>query len=38
MQDFIKNDPGAAEYRGIDWSREYDMAVNGDPTDNQSAL
>lgn len=36
--DFIKTDPRAAEYRDIDWSREYDLARNGDPNDTQSAL
>ena len=28
----------AAAYRDIDWSKEYDLARNGDPTDTQSAL
>ena len=28
----------AADYRGLDWSQEYDYAINGDPTDTQSAL
>ncbi len=38
LMDFIATDERAAEYRGIDWSREYDLARNGDPTDTQSAL
>lgn len=38
LLDFIKNDPRGAEYRHLDWSKEYDMARNGDPNDNQSAL
>lgn len=38
LVDFIKNDPRGAEYRHLDWSKEYDMARNGDPNDNQSAL
>ena len=38
LMDFIENDPRAAEYRGLDWSQEYDAAINGDPNDTQSAL
>lgn len=38
LLDFIKNDPRGAEYRHLDWSKEYEMARNGDPSDNQSAL
>ena len=34
----IKEDPRAAQYRGLDWSKEYDLARNGDPNDTQSAL
>ena len=28
----------AESYRGLDWSHEYDLAINGDPNDTQSAL
>ncbi len=38
LMDFIENDPRGAEYRGLDWSQEYDLAINGDPNDTQSAL
>ncbi|WP_432352719.1 RraA family protein [Anaerotruncus rubiinfantis] len=38
LTDFIKNDPRGAEYREIDWSREYELARNSDPNDTQSAL
>ena len=38
LMEFIENDPRAAEYRGLDWSQEYDAAINGDPNDTQSAL
>ncbi len=38
LMDFIKNDPRGAEYRDLDWSQEYDAAINGDPNDTQSAL
>ncbi len=38
LMEFIKTDERAAEYRDIDWSKEYDLARNGDPTDTQSAL
>ena len=36
--DFIEKDERAAQYRGLDWSQEYDLAVNGDPNDTQTAL
>lgn len=38
LMEFIKTDPRAEKYRGLDWSQEYDMAINGDPNDTQSAL
>ena len=38
LTDFIRNDPRGAEYRDLDWSREYELARNGDPTDTQSSL
>ena len=38
LMDFIRDDPRGEPYRGLDWSHEYDMAINGDPTDTQSAL
>ncbi len=38
LMEFIKTDERAAEYRNLDWSKEYDMARNGDPNDTQSAL
>ena len=38
MMEFIRTDERAAAYRDIDWSKEYDLARNGDPTDTQSAL
>lgn len=36
--EFIRTDPEGEPYRSIDWSREYDLARNGDPNDTQSAL
>ena len=36
--EFIENDDRAADYRGLDWSVEYDLARNGDPNDTQTAL
>ena len=36
--EFIKNDPRGEGYRGLDWSLEYDLAINGDPNDTQTAL
>ena len=38
LMEFIKNDIRAEKYRGLDWSHEYELARNGDPTDTQSAL
>ena len=38
LMDFIEKDDRAAAYRGLDWSKEYDLAINGDPTDTQSSL
>ena len=38
LMDFIKNDPRGEAYRDLDWSVEYDLARNGDPTDTQTAL
>lgn len=38
LMDFIKNDPRGEQYRDLDWSKEYDLAINGDPNDTQTAL
>ena len=38
LMDFIETDDRAEQYRGLDWFHEYDLAINGDPTDTQSAL
>ncbi len=38
LMDFIRNDERGEPYRVLDWSREYDLARNGDPNDTQSAL
>ena len=38
LMEFIETDDRAAAYRGLDWSLEYDLAINGDPNDTQSAL
>ena len=38
LMDFIEKDDRAAAYRGLDWSLEYKLAREGDPTDTQSAL
>lgn len=38
LMEFIENDERAKNYRGLDWSLEYDLAMNGDPNDTQSAL
>jgi regulator of RNase E activity RraA len=38
LMEYIKVTPEAAPYRDLDWSKEYDLARNGDPNDTQSAL
>lgn len=38
LMEYIKTEPAAAAYRDLDWSKEYDLARNGDPNDTQSAL
>lgn len=38
LMDFIKTDERGKPYRDLDWSEEYDLAINGDPNDTQSAL
>ena len=35
---WIQTDPRGEEYRDLDWSKEYDLARNGDPDDTQTAL
>ena len=38
LMDWIKTDPRGEKYRDLDWSKEYDLAINGDPNDTQTAL
>ncbi|MGN0760193.1 MAG: RraA family protein [Candidatus Ventricola sp.] len=38
LMEFIRTDDRGEPYRHLDWSREYDLARNGDPNDTQSAL
>ena len=38
LMEFIRTDERGEPYRCLDWSREYDLARNGDPNDTQSAL
>lgn len=38
LLDWIKTDPRGEGYRDLDWSKEYDLARNGDPNDTQTAL
>lgn len=38
LMEYIDTNEEATDFRGIDWSLEYDLAVNGDPNDTQSAL
>ena len=38
LMDFIQNDERGQEYRGLDWSDEYNLARNDDPNDTQTAL
>lgn len=38
LVNFIKNDSRGEEYRGLDWTEEYNLARYGDPNDTQTAL
>jgi hypothetical protein len=38
LMEFIRTDERGEPYRNLDWSREYDLARNGDPNDTQTAL
>ena len=38
LMEWIKTDPRGEQYRDLDWSKEYDAAINGDPNDTQTAL
>ena len=38
LTEWIRTDPRGEQYRNLDWSKEYDLARNGDPNDTQTAL
>lgn len=38
LMEWIRTDERGIPYRNLDWSKEYDLAVNGDPNDTQTAL
>ena len=38
LTEWIRTDPRGEAYRDLDWSKEYDLARNGDPNDTQTAL
>lgn len=38
LMEYVRTEPEAEPYRGIDWSKEYELARNGDLSDTQSAL
>lgn len=38
LMEWIQKDDRGIPYRDLDWSKEYDMAINGDPNDTQTAL
>ena len=38
LTEWIRVTPEAEKYRDLDWSKEYDLARNGDPNDTQTAL
>lgn len=38
LTQWIRTDPRGEEFRDLDWSKEYDLARNGDPDDTQTAL
>ena len=38
LTEWIRTDPRGENYRDLDWSHEYDLARNGDPSDTQTML
>lgn len=38
LLEWIRTDPRGEKYRELDWTKEYDLAINGDPNDTQTAL
>lgn len=38
LLEWIQTDPRGEKYRELDWTKEYDLAINGDPNDTQTAL
>ena len=38
LLEWIRTDDRGIPYRDLDWSKEYDLAINGDPNDTQTAL
>ncbi|MBQ8230852.1 MAG: RraA family protein [Lachnospiraceae bacterium] len=38
LMEWIQTDDRGIPYRDLDWSKEYDLAINGDPNDTQTAL
>ena len=38
LTEWIRTDPRGEKYRDLDWSYEYDLARNGDPSDTQTML
>ena len=38
LTEWIRTDPRGEEFRDLDWSHEYDLARNGDPSDTQTML
>ena len=38
LTEWIRTNPAGEKYRDLDWSKEYDLARNGDPNDTQTAL
>ena len=38
LTEWIQTDPRGEKYRDLDWSHEYDLALNGNPDDTQTML
>ena len=38
LTEWIQTNPMGEKYRDLDWSEEYDKAINGDPNDTQTML
>ena len=38
LLEWIRTDPRGEKYRDLDWTKEYQLAREGDPDDTQTSL